>query len=261
MCGCATCIHGACWPWLGGEYRTSRSVRPGDLPEPRPLKRRASDGACPSDEELADHARQVVDSLPPLTDEQREVLSLIFRGDRRKRDGKSSTSIDGLRGPSWACRLAQAEPGCKETQFFPSSSSGGDRQDGFAHHGVMACLLWCDAACLLQASQAACQVAGHDVAASQVDVVVTTADRWHRVRKLYPRRAAYGLAAVLQFHGNGDLMDADWQDDPLAPEFFALGSVVQQSAQMEWVLRSVFCALVGNKGHRHAPHQGHGDEH
>jgi hypothetical protein len=42
-------------------------------------------------------------------------------------------------------------------------------------------------------------------------------------------------------------MDAEWQNDPLAPEFFALGSVVQQSAQMEWVLRSVLCALVGSK--------------
>jgi hypothetical protein len=102
------------------------------------------------------------------------VLALIFCGDRRKRAGRSSTSIDGLRCPSaWCARLAQAEPGCKETQFFSSSSSGGDRQDGFAHHRVMACLLWCDAACLSQAAQAARRVAGHDVAASQVDVVVT----------------------------------------------------------------------------------------
>jgi hypothetical protein len=63
-------------------------------------------------------------------------------------------------------RLAQAEPGCKQTQFFSSSSSRGDRQDGFADHRVMACLLWCDAACLLQASQAARRIASHDVAAS-----------------------------------------------------------------------------------------------
>ncbi len=42
-------------------------------------------------------------------------------------------------------------------------------------------------------------------------------------------------------------MDPEWQDDPLAPRFFALGSVVEQSARMEWVLRSVFCALVGSK--------------
>ena len=32
-------------------------------------------------------ARQVVDGLPPLTDEQREVLALIFGGNRRKQGG------------------------------------------------------------------------------------------------------------------------------------------------------------------------------
>jgi hypothetical protein len=40
---------------------------------------------CPSDEELAEYARQVVDNLPPLTDEQREVLALIFRRKRGER--------------------------------------------------------------------------------------------------------------------------------------------------------------------------------
>jgi len=39
---------------------------------------------CPSDEELAEYARQVVDGLPPLTDEQRDVLALIFRSNRDK---------------------------------------------------------------------------------------------------------------------------------------------------------------------------------
>jgi hypothetical protein len=39
----------------------------------------------PCDEELAEYAKQVVDSLPPLTDEQRDVLELIFRGDNRGR--------------------------------------------------------------------------------------------------------------------------------------------------------------------------------
>jgi hypothetical protein len=34
---------------------------------------------CPSDEELAEYAKQVVDGLPPLTDEQRDTLALIFR--------------------------------------------------------------------------------------------------------------------------------------------------------------------------------------
>jgi hypothetical protein len=40
---------------------------------------------CPSDEELAEYARQVVDNLPPLTDEQREALALIFRRERGER--------------------------------------------------------------------------------------------------------------------------------------------------------------------------------
>jgi hypothetical protein len=41
--------------------------------------------ASPSDEELAEQARQVVDSLPPLTDEQRDLLALIFRSNRAGR--------------------------------------------------------------------------------------------------------------------------------------------------------------------------------
>jgi hypothetical protein len=46
--------------------------------------------------------------------------------------------------------------------------------------------------------------------------------------------------------GNVLAMDTEWQDD-LVPQFFALGSVVEQSARMEWVLHSVFCSLVGSK--------------
>ena len=45
---------------------------------------RAPGVACPSDEELAEYAKQVVDSLPPLTDEQRDTLALIFRSHRRE---------------------------------------------------------------------------------------------------------------------------------------------------------------------------------
>jgi hypothetical protein len=42
---------------------------------------------CPSDEELAEYARQVVDGLHPLTDEQRDTLALIFRSNRREQRG------------------------------------------------------------------------------------------------------------------------------------------------------------------------------
>jgi hypothetical protein len=46
------------------------------------VKRRAPGVVCPSNEELAEYARRVVDNLPPLTGEQREVLALIFRRER-----------------------------------------------------------------------------------------------------------------------------------------------------------------------------------
>lgn len=42
-------------------------------------------------------------------------------------------------------------------------------------------------------------------------------------------------------------MDTEWQDYPSVPQYFALGAVVEQSARMEWVLRGVFCSLVGSK--------------
>jgi hypothetical protein len=35
--------------------------------------------ACISNDELAKHAKRVVDGLPPLTDEQPDLLTLIFR--------------------------------------------------------------------------------------------------------------------------------------------------------------------------------------
>jgi hypothetical protein len=34
---------------------------------------------------LAEYAKQVVDNLPPLTDEQRDLLALIFRSSRASR--------------------------------------------------------------------------------------------------------------------------------------------------------------------------------
>ena len=71
--------------WVGGERQTTRPARPGDPHEARPRKRRVPGVVCPSDEELAEYAKQVVDSLPPLTDEQRDVLALIFRRERGER--------------------------------------------------------------------------------------------------------------------------------------------------------------------------------
>ena len=45
-----------------------------------PRKRRAGGAAHRDDEDaLNAHVRKVVDALPPLTDEQRDLLALIFR--------------------------------------------------------------------------------------------------------------------------------------------------------------------------------------
>ena len=71
------------WLELGGEGQTPRPTDPGDSQEARPRKRRGPGVMYPSDEELAEHAKQVVDGLPPLTDEQREALALIFRSKPR----------------------------------------------------------------------------------------------------------------------------------------------------------------------------------
>ncbi len=71
---------------LGGECPTTSSAQSRDPHEARPHKRRAPGVVCPSDDdELAEYAKHVVDSLPPLTEGQRDLLALIFRSDRRKR--------------------------------------------------------------------------------------------------------------------------------------------------------------------------------
>jgi hypothetical protein len=57
----------------------------GDPQEARSRKRRAPSVVCPSDEELAEYAKQVVDGLPSLTDEQRDLLALIFHSNRDRR--------------------------------------------------------------------------------------------------------------------------------------------------------------------------------
>jgi len=71
----------------GGARPTTRTTgrganprKPRATPQPRtPCAARPDDNA-----ELDAYIKQVVDSLPPLTDEQRDVLALIFRGAARE---------------------------------------------------------------------------------------------------------------------------------------------------------------------------------
>ncbi len=77
--------------WDGGERFTARPSRrsgqTGTSPSKAraPRNRRASRTARPGDDDSLDaYVKKVVDRLPPLTDEQRDLLSLIFRNNRRQ---------------------------------------------------------------------------------------------------------------------------------------------------------------------------------
>jgi hypothetical protein len=74
----------------GGERRTTRPAHGSDQassPQPpaRPRNRRAgSAGRGDDEDDLKDWVKKVVDDLPPLTDEQRDLLALIFRSNHRR---------------------------------------------------------------------------------------------------------------------------------------------------------------------------------
>jgi len=78
-------------PRRGGERPTARSARPARRTarsaavhgKARQRDRCATD-AAPRDDDLDAYVKEVVDSLPPLTDEQRDLLALIFRSRHRK---------------------------------------------------------------------------------------------------------------------------------------------------------------------------------
>ena len=76
----------------GGERPTARPARPAR----RAAKPAATHGkanqrdrcakdAATRDDDLTAYVKEVVDSLPPLTDEQRDLLALIFRSRHRKK--------------------------------------------------------------------------------------------------------------------------------------------------------------------------------
>jgi len=74
----------------GGERFTARlaggSDQAGSPRSPALPRNRRAGGAARSDDEddLNAWVRKVVDALPPLTDEQRDLLAPIFRGNRCK---------------------------------------------------------------------------------------------------------------------------------------------------------------------------------
>lgn len=74
----------------GGERRTPRPAHGTDQassphPPARPRNRRAGSASRSDDEDnLKDWVSKVVDELPPLTDEQRDLLALIFRSNHRR---------------------------------------------------------------------------------------------------------------------------------------------------------------------------------
>jgi hypothetical protein len=74
----------------GGERRTTRPAHGSDQADSpqtpaRPRNRRAGSPARGVDEDdLKDWVKKVVDALPPLTGEQRDLLALIFRSNYRR---------------------------------------------------------------------------------------------------------------------------------------------------------------------------------
>ncbi len=79
-------------PRRGGERPTARPARPARRTakpaaahgKARQRDRCAKD-AAERDDDLTAYVKEVVDSLPPLTDEQRDLLALIFRSRHRKK--------------------------------------------------------------------------------------------------------------------------------------------------------------------------------
>ena len=74
-------------PRRGGECPTARPARRTAQPTATHGKARQRDrcakDAATRDDDLDAYVKEVVDSLPPLTDEQRDLLALIFRSRHR----------------------------------------------------------------------------------------------------------------------------------------------------------------------------------
>jgi len=58
--------------------RTARAARPATAPDQARQRNRCED-AADRDDDLDAYVKRVVDTLPPLTEDQRDLLALIFR--------------------------------------------------------------------------------------------------------------------------------------------------------------------------------------
>jgi hypothetical protein len=76
-------------PRRGGECPTARPARrtakPAATCDQACQRDRCAKDAAERDDDLDAYVKEVVDSLPPLTDEQRDQLALIFRSRHRTR--------------------------------------------------------------------------------------------------------------------------------------------------------------------------------
>jgi hypothetical protein len=78
-------------PGKGGECPTARpahpvrcTAKPAAAHGKARQRNRCAKDAPNRDDDLNAYVKEVVDSLPPLTDEQRDLLALIFRSRHRK---------------------------------------------------------------------------------------------------------------------------------------------------------------------------------
>jgi hypothetical protein len=76
----------------GGERPTARparsarrTTRPAATCDQARQRDRRADDAADRDDDIDAYVKDVVDSLPPLTEEQRDLLALIFRSRHRKK--------------------------------------------------------------------------------------------------------------------------------------------------------------------------------
>jgi hypothetical protein len=70
----------------GGDCFTARAARRSDQggsADDQARLRRRRDGQRCGDADLDAYVKEVVDNLPPLTEEQRDLLALIFRSSRQ----------------------------------------------------------------------------------------------------------------------------------------------------------------------------------
>jgi len=106
-------------------------------------------------------------------------------------------------------------------------------------------LLRRDPASLLKAAQPCGVIPGHHIAAGQVNVVMSPADRRHRWPQAYPSRSPHGFFAVFQFNGDGDLMLGDIGRAECEPVIVPVGAHVIGDPPGSVNVRPCFLGVAG----------------